>query len=64
VVGMGTATFNLLATIVVCARVVQSLIHIVSGSSAAITFRFLALGVQLACEIGMAILVLHQGGLF
>jgi uncharacterized MAPEG superfamily protein len=64
VVGMGTATFNLLATIVVCARIVQSLIHIVSGSATAITLRFTAFGVQLGCEIWMGVLVLHQGGLF
>lgn len=64
VVGQGTATFNLLATIVICARIVQSLIHIASGSVMAVTFRFLAFGVQLVCEIWMAALVLHTGGLF
>ena len=64
VVGQGTATFNLLATIVICARIIQSLIHILSGSTMAITFRFLAFGVQLVCEIWMALLVLHAGGMF
>jgi uncharacterized MAPEG superfamily protein len=64
VVGEGTATFNLLATIVICARIVQSLIHILSGSALAITLRFLAYGVQLVSEIWMAILVLHAGGMF
>jgi|HubBroStandDraft_6_1064221.scaffolds.fasta_scaffold228585_2 uncharacterized MAPEG superfamily protein len=64
IVGMGTATFNLLATIVVCARIVQSVIHILSGSATAISFRFATFGVQLICEVWMAILVLHQGGLF
>jgi uncharacterized MAPEG superfamily protein len=64
IVGQGTATFNLLATIVICARIIQSLIHILSGSVTATTFRFLAFGVQLVCEIWMALLVLHSGGMF
>ena len=64
VVGMETATFNRLAIIVVVARIVQTAIHIASGSVVAITFRFTALAVQLICEIWMAILVLRAGGLF
>lgn len=64
VVGQGSATFNLLANIVVCARIVQSLIHMVSGSVAAVALRFTAFGVQLVCEIWMAALILHSGGLF
>jgi uncharacterized MAPEG superfamily protein len=64
VVGMETATFNRLAIIVVVARIVQSAIHIASGSVAAISFRFTALAVQLICEIWMAILVLRAGGFF
>ncbi|HWE06848.1 MAG TPA: MAPEG family protein [Rhizomicrobium sp.] len=64
VVGMETATFNRLAIIVVVARIVQSAIHIASGSVVAITFRFTALAIQLICEIWMAILVLRAGGLF
>lgn len=64
VVGQGTATFSHLAEIVVAARIVQSLIHIASGSALAVTFRFLAFAVQLVCEIWMAALVLHTGGLF
>jgi uncharacterized MAPEG superfamily protein len=64
VVGMETATFNRLAIVVVVARIVQSAIHIASGSVVAITFRFTALAVQLICEIWMAILVLRAGGLF
>ena len=64
VVGMETATFNRLAMVVVVARIVQSAIHIASGSVAAITFRFTALAVQLICEIWMAILLLSAGGLF
>jgi len=64
VVGMETATFNRLAVIVVVARVVQSAIHIASGSAVAIRLRFTAFAVQIVCEIWMAALVLHQGGLF
>ena len=64
VVGMETATFNRLAMVVVVARIVQSAIHIASGSVAAITFRFTALAAQLICEIWMAILLLSAGGLF
>jgi uncharacterized MAPEG superfamily protein len=62
VVGMESATFNRLAVIIVVARIVQSLIHLVSGSVTAVVFRFAAFGVQLICEIWMAVLVLHGGG--
>ncbi len=64
VVGQETASFNRLALIVVAARIVQSLIHILSGSATAVAFRFLAFAVQLVCEIWMAALVLHAGGMF
>lgn len=64
VVGMETALFNLLAVIVVIARVIQSAIHIASGTSLAVSLRFTAYGVQLVCLIWMSVLVLHQGGLF
>jgi hypothetical protein len=56
--------FNRLAVIVVCARVVQSFIHILSGSALAINLRFAAFGVQLVCEIWMAVLVLSAANLF
>lgn len=64
VVGMETVTFNRLAVTVVVARVIQSAIHIVSGSVPAVVLRFAAFAVQIVCEIWMAALVLHQGGLF
>ena len=64
VVGQETATFNRLGAIVFAARIVQSLIHIASGSAMAIRFRFLAYGVQIVCEVWMAILVLHTGKVF
>ena len=62
VVGMETATFNRLAVIVVVARIVQSLIHLISGSVAAVSARFAAFAVQLVCEVWMAVLVLKGGG--
>ena len=62
VVGMESATFNRFAVIVVVARVVQSLIHLVSGSVAAVSCRFAAFAIQLVCEIWMAVLVLQGGG--
>jgi hypothetical protein len=61
---MESATFNLLAIIVVVARIVQSAIHIASGTVIAVSLRFTALAVQLACEIWMAVLVLRAGGIF
>ncbi len=59
VAGLDTPTFNLLAVVTVCARVVQSLIHIASGSALAINFRVTALSVQLVCEIWMGVLILQ-----
>jgi uncharacterized MAPEG superfamily protein len=64
VVGQETATFNRLAVIVILARVLQSLIHIISGSATAVGFRFLAFAAQLVCEIWMAAMVLQAGGVF
>jgi len=61
VVGMETATFNRLAVIVILARIVQSFIHLASGSVAAESFRFAAFAVQVVCEIWMALLVLQAG---
>jgi uncharacterized MAPEG superfamily protein len=59
-IGLETLMFNRLAVIVVCARVVQSVIHILSGSALAINLRFLAFGVQLACIVWMAVMILQQ----
>jgi uncharacterized MAPEG superfamily protein len=64
VVGMETATFNRLAVTVLVTRIVQSVIHIASGSVPAVALRFAAFAIQIACEVWMAALVLHQGGLF
>jgi uncharacterized MAPEG superfamily protein len=59
-VGQESHLFNLLAMAVLVARIVQSLIHIVSGSSVAVNLRFAALGMQLALEIWMAVLILQN----
>ncbi|HXL99727.1 MAG TPA: MAPEG family protein [Rhizomicrobium sp.] len=64
VAGMESALFNRLAVIVVVARVIQSAIHIASGSAMAINLRFAAFGVQLVCEIWMAVLILQAANLF
>jgi hypothetical protein len=61
-IGLETLLFNRLAVIVVCARVVQSVIHILSGSALAINLRFAAYGVQLACIIWMAVMIVEQAG--
>jgi uncharacterized MAPEG superfamily protein len=62
--GMESATFNLLATIVVVARIVQSIAHILSGAQAATWVRTLAFAVQVACEIWMAVLILIAVNIF
>jgi uncharacterized MAPEG superfamily protein len=64
VAGMETATFNLLATIVVAARIVQSVIHILSGSVPATWVRTLAFAIQVICEIWMAVLILTAVNIF
>ena len=61
-IGLEPLMFNRLAVIVVCARVVQSVIHILSGSAPAINLRFLAFGVQLVCIVWMAVMILQQAG--
>ena len=64
VAGMESALFNRLAVIVVVARVIQSAIHIASGSAMAINLRFAAFAVQLVSEIWMAVLILQAVNLF
>jgi uncharacterized MAPEG superfamily protein len=64
VVGMETLTFNRLAVVVVVSRILQSAVHIASGSVPAVVLRFSAFAAQIVCEVWMAALVLHQGGLF
>jgi uncharacterized MAPEG superfamily protein len=62
-VGAGDATFNELAMVVLAARAIQSLIHIFSGSAAAINLRFTAFAVQIVCQFFMAWLILHKAGI-
>lgn len=62
--GAVDATFNMLAIIVVCARAVQSLIHIMSGSAGAINLRFSAYVVQIVCQMWMAWMILGAAGVF
>ncbi|HUJ03228.1 MAG TPA: MAPEG family protein [Rhizomicrobium sp.] len=57
-------TFNTLAIVVVCARAVQSIIHILSGTAGAINLRFTAFAVQIVCEMWMAWLILQAAGVF
>ena len=57
------AAFQLLPSLVLYARVAQSLIHIASGSAFAVTLRFLAYGVQLASMIVLAGIVARHAGL-
>lgn len=56
--------FNLLAVIVVVARAIQSLIHISSGTAAAINARFMFFAVQIVCQFWMAWLILEATGVF
>jgi uncharacterized MAPEG superfamily protein len=58
VAGMESHAFNLLAEIVVVARILQSCIHILSGSAMAIQLRFTALATQIVCQVWMAVLIL------
>lgn len=55
--------FQLLPSLILYARVAQSLIHIASGSAVAVTLRFLAYGVQLASMIALAGIVARHAGL-
>jgi len=64
VAGLDNPTFNMLATVIVAARVVQSLIHITSGSALAINLRFLSLLVQIVCEVWMAVAIFHVAKVF
>ena len=63
-IGLETVNFNRLGVIVVCARIVQSFIHIISGAAWAIYLRFAAYAVQIVCIVWMAVLILQQAGLF
>ena len=51
--GVASSAWNWLPVVVVCARVVQSLIHISSGRNLAVNFRFTAFLVQHLAMLGM-----------
>jgi uncharacterized MAPEG superfamily protein len=49
--------FQLLPVVVICARVVQSLVHVSSGGSLAVNVRFTAFVTQLTCFVVMLFLI-------
>lgn len=61
--GVTTPLFSMLCVIIVIARMSQSIIHMTSGSIAAINLRFMAYLVQMICFIWLgAHLILHFYG--
>ncbi len=62
--GVDTGTFSMLCVVVVIARIVQSVIHLSSGSVTAVNFRFAAYAVQLVCFVWIGLhLLLHFYGM-
>ena len=62
--GVETAVFSMLCTVVIIARMVQSLIHMSSGSVTAVNFRFFAFSIQIGCFVWIGIhLILHFYGM-
>jgi uncharacterized MAPEG superfamily protein len=61
VLQMSGALFQAAAAVVLPARVVQSVVHIASGRNRAITLRFSAYCVQLACFLMMLVLLVAEG---
>ena len=51
-------TFGTLCVVVLFARMVQSLIHMFSGSLVAVNLRFIAFLIQIACFAGMGIIII------
>ena len=62
IAGSESPLFNLLAMVVLVARIVQSIIHIISGDQLATWFRTGMFAVQIACEIWMAAMILQSAG--
>jgi uncharacterized MAPEG superfamily protein len=60
IAGTESHVFNLLAMVVLVFRIIQSIIHIVSGSPIATWFRTGAFAVQIVCEIWMALMILQS----
>ena len=59
---VGDPMFQTLATIVLLARVAQSLIHISSGLQIVTLMRFTAYLVQVVCMLGLAVIDLRAAG--
>lgn len=59
VAGVEGHVFNLLATLVLVFRIIQSIIHIISGDQIATWFRTVSFAVQILCEIWMALMILQ-----
>ncbi|MBS0276949.1 MAG: MAPEG family protein [Proteobacteria bacterium] len=59
VAGVEDHVFNLLATLVLVFRIIQSIIHIISGDQIATWFRTASFAVQILCEIWMALMILQ-----
>ena len=57
-----STSFQILPSLIIYARVAQSLIHIASGSTIAVTLRFLAYGVQLISMFILAYVIGHAAG--
>ena len=62
IAGSESHLFNLLAMVVLVARIVQSIIHILSGDQIATWFRTGMFAVQIVCEIWMAVMILQAAG--
>ena len=62
VLGVQDPMFQTLATVVLIARVAQSLIHISSGLQAVIMLRFMAYLVQVVAMLGLAVIDLKASG--
>jgi len=58
--GVTDVLFGQLCVVIMIARIAQSLIHIASGASLAITLRFVAFFVQILCYFGIGILTLSH----
>lgn len=58
--GVSATLFGQLCMIALAARVVQSVIHIASGATAATALRCAAFLVQIICFIGIAVLIIQR----
>lgn len=59
IAGVESPLFNLLAMVVLVFRIIQSIIHIISGDQIATWFRTASFAVQIVCEIWMALMILQ-----